>query len=85
MGRSGCHSIAHDGYTEQCEACSSGLSDAHLTADALLRGSLFALEQCGLLLNDAALLLEHQRWPSSAGVALLAREELGRSRILRHL
>jgi AbiV family abortive infection protein len=48
----------------------------------LLGGALFALEQCGRLLEDAVILFEHSRYATSAGVALLAREELGRHHIL---
>jgi AbiV family abortive infection protein len=48
----------------------------------LLSGALFALEQCGRLLEDAVILFEHSRHATAAGVALLAREELGRHRIL---
>ena len=58
---------------------------AEVTVQSLLMGSLFALEQCGRLLEDAVILFEHSRHASAAGVALLAREELGRYRILLDL
>jgi AbiV family abortive infection protein len=61
------------------------VDDAALAADLLLLGALYALEQCGLLLIDAAALLEQRRYPTSAAIALLAHEELGRHRILLDL
>jgi AbiV family abortive infection protein len=60
-------------------------NETSLTPDVLLLGSLYALEQCGLLLTDASALIEQSRYPTGAAVALLAREELGRSRILLEL
>ena len=54
-------------------------------ADVLLRGSLCALQQCGLLLLDAVALAEEHRLPTAAGIAMLALEELGRHRILLDL
>ena len=56
-----------------------------LDPNVLLLGSLYALEQCGLLLTDATALLEQRRYPTAAGIALLAREELGRHQILLDL
>jgi AbiV family abortive infection protein len=55
---------------------------ADVSLSALLGGALFALEQCGRLLEDAVILFEHSRHSTAAGLALLAREELGRHRIL---
>lgn len=49
---------------------------------SLLMGSLFALQQCGLLLEDASILFEAGRHASAIGMALLAREELGRHALL---
>jgi len=48
----------------------------------LLRGALFALEQCGQLLTDAVVLAEAGRYPTARGLALLAREEQGRHKLL---
>jgi AbiV family abortive infection protein len=53
-----------------------------VSPDALLRGAWFALEQCGLLIEDASILFERQRYATAVGLALLAREELGRHQIL---
>jgi AbiV family abortive infection protein len=58
------------------------MSDSALTPDDLLRGALYALEQSGLLANDAAVLLEAKRYPTPAAIALLAIEEIGRHKIL---
>jgi AbiV family abortive infection protein len=58
------------------------VSAPEITLRLLLNGALFALEQCGRLLEDAVILFEHSRHATAAGVALLAREELGRHRIL---
>jgi AbiV family abortive infection protein len=52
------------------------------TAQYLLEGSVYALEQCGLLLTDAVLLYESKSYHSAVALAAFAREELGRSRIL---
>lgn len=56
-----------------------------VNAETLLSGSLFALQQCGLLVTDASLLFERGRRATAAGVALLAHEELGRHKILLDL
>lgn len=48
----------------------------------ILEGAVYALEQCGLLLNDAAFLFEKGSFASSLALAAFGREELGRSRIL---
>lgn len=56
-----------------------------LSAAALFQGSLYALQQCGLLLNDAICLFDDGRYVTSAGIAMLAREELGRHKILLEL
>ena len=47
-----------------------------------LPGSLGALEQAGILVNDVAALLESKRYPTAAAIALFAREEIGRHRII---
>jgi AbiV family abortive infection protein len=54
-----------------------------VSANYLLRGAVFALEQCGLLLRDARLLCEAGSYASAVVLAAFAREELGRYRILR--
>src|SRR5713101_1274908 len=48
----------------------------------LLEGAWYALEQCGRLLHDAITLYEAGRYATASGIAMLAREELGRARIL---
>jgi AbiV family abortive infection protein len=53
-----------------------------VSADVLLRGAWFALEQAGLLMEDAAVLFGRQRYATAIGLALLAREEVGRHRML---
>jgi AbiV family abortive infection protein len=53
-----------------------------ITPDSLLHGALYALRQSAYLLNDAILLSGAGRAPTAAGLALLAREELGRFRLL---
>lgn len=54
-----------------------------MTADFLLKGAVYALEQCGLLLHDAARLYEHGSFATAVAVGGFAREELGRHRLLR--
>ena len=51
----------------------------------LLSGVWFALEQCGYLLSDAIALFDRGSHASAVALALLAREELGRYRILLEL
>ena len=55
---------------------------ASLTGDSLIRGAWYAVEQCGFLMGDAVLLYNKGRASTAIGLALLAREELGRSQIL---
>jgi AbiV family abortive infection protein len=55
---------------------------AMVTGQSLLEGSAYAQEQCGQLLNDAAILLKAGSSASAVLLAAFAREELGRSRIL---
>lgn len=52
-----------------------------LTAEFLLQGAFFALERAGQLLQDAKLLYDHERYASSFALAVLSREETGRSAI----
>jgi AbiV family abortive infection protein len=56
-----------------------------VTPEYLLKGAAYALEQCGLLLRDANLLYRNGSYASAVAVALFAREELGRWRILLDL
>ena len=51
----------------------------------LLEGTVYALEQGGLLLHDSILLYRNEHYPSAAVLALFAIEEIGRSRLLHHL
>jgi AbiV family abortive infection protein len=55
---------------------------ASVTPEYLLEGATYALEQCGLLLRDANLLYRNGSYSSAVALALFAREELGRYRIL---
>jgi AbiV family abortive infection protein len=55
---------------------------ATLTQENLLHGAFYALEQAGRLVNDAVALFEQQRYPSSVVLAVFAREEVGRYRML---
>jgi AbiV family abortive infection protein len=56
-----------------------------LTAQSLLRGAVYSLEQCGLLLGDAKLLYKNGSYASALAVAAFAREDLGRWRMLLKL
>jgi AbiV family abortive infection protein len=58
---------------------------ASVTTEYLLEGAVYALDQCGLLLRDANLLYRKGSYASAVAVALFAREELGRYRILLEL
>src|SRR5262245_10102981 len=58
---------------------------AMVTAHYLLEGAVYALEQCGLLLGDAASLYEKESFANTIVLAVFAREELGRYRTLRTL
>ena len=53
-----------------------------VTAQFLLEGSFYALEQCGLLLRSASILFDEKQLSPSIVLTAFAREELGRSRIL---
>ena len=53
-----------------------------VSARYLLEGFWYALEQCGRLLHDAIGLYELGRFGTAAGLAMLAREEMGKARIL---
>jgi AbiV family abortive infection protein len=56
-----------------------------VTAQFLLEGAAYALEQCGLLLRDANVLYRSGSYASAVALAALAREELGRWTILLRL
>jgi AbiV family abortive infection protein len=58
---------------------------ASVTPRYLLEGAAYALEQCWLLLRDANLLYRSGSYASAVALAALAREELGRWRILQEL
>jgi AbiV family abortive infection protein len=53
-----------------------------VTAEYLLRGAVYALEQCGVLLRDAALLYRNGAYASAVVLAAFAREALGQWKIL---
>jgi AbiV family abortive infection protein len=53
-----------------------------VSLDFLLRGGWYALEQAGRLVNDATVLFETGSHSTAAGLALLSREELAKSRKL---
>lgn len=53
-----------------------------VTQDFLLKGGWFALRQAGRLMNDAAVLFDAGSYSTAAGLALLSREELAKSRKL---
>src|SRR5271165_691113 len=54
-----------------------------VAASDLLKGSWYSLEQCGLLLKSAVALYREKDYSTAVGVAMFAREELGKHRILR--
>ena len=53
-----------------------------LTAEDLLKGAYYSVEQAGHLLNDAVSLFKMGRYPSAVVLAVLSQEELGREKIL---
>lgn len=53
-----------------------------VTAQYLVKGALYALEQCGILLADAVILINKKSYSSAVVLAAFSREELGRCRIL---
>ncbi len=57
----------------------------HVSEQTLLEGSLLALEQSGRLLRSAVSLLDSGDFGSAVALGMLGREELGWSRLLRHL
>ena len=56
-----------------------------VASEYLVKGYALALEQCGLLLRDAVRLYEDGSYATAVVLAAFAREELGRSSILRDL
>jgi AbiV family abortive infection protein len=48
----------------------------------IIEGAFHAMEQAGLLINDAAALYQQGRWPSSLVVAVFSLEELGKAEML---
>jgi AbiV family abortive infection protein len=56
-----------------------------VSSDTLLQGAWYALEQAGRLLHSSATLFEADDHSTATGIAMLGREEIGRSRILRRL
>jgi AbiV family abortive infection protein len=65
-----------------CEALQTKRANLMVTADHVLHGALYALEQCGLLLRDAAQLYNTASYATAVVLGAFAREELGRERIL---
>ncbi len=55
------------------------------TGEYLLEGARYALKQCGLLLRSAVSLYNQKDYANAIVLATFAREEFGRSRILRGL
>lgn len=52
-----------------------------LSAEDLLHGAMYAMEQAGFLLHDAVGLFTQGRYASAVVLAVFSREELGRARI----
>lgn len=53
-----------------------------LSADNILIGAYFAMEQAGRLLEDSCLLYQHRRLPSSVVLAVFSLEESGKAQML---
>ena len=56
-----------------------------ISSEFLLHGAWYSLEQAGRLLVSAVTLADAGEWSTATGIAMLAREEFGRSRQLRQL
>jgi|SRR5437899_2784964 len=54
-----------------------------VAASDLLKGAWYSLEQCGRLLKSAVVLYGEKDYSTAVGLAMFAREELGKHRILR--
>jgi AbiV family abortive infection protein len=50
----------------------------NVAADVLLKGAVYALEQCGILIRDAAELYRAKAYSSTVALAMIGREELGK-------
>ncbi len=48
----------------------------------IIEGAFYAMEQAGLLLNDAAILYAQRQWPSSLVLSVFSLEELGKAEML---
>ncbi len=57
----------------------------NVSSDFIMKGAVYALEQSGLLLNDAVTLMDKKSYNNGIVLAAFAREELGRSQILMNL
>jgi len=53
-----------------------------VSASSIVEGAYYAMEQAGRLLNDAVVLYERKRWPSSLVLAVFSLEELGKAETL---
>lgn len=58
-------------------------NEMDVAACDLLKGLWYSLEQCGRLLKSAGVLYEEKDYSTAVGVAMFAREELGKHRLLR--
>ena len=56
-----------------------------VSEDVLLKGAWYSIEQSGWLFGDAVTLYSNRRYAGAVALTLLAREELGRYRILLEL
>ncbi len=54
-----------------------------LSADVLTKGAIYAMEEAWILLQDAVLLIQNKRYPSSLVLATFCLEQLGRAEIYR--
>jgi AbiV family abortive infection protein len=53
-----------------------------VTAEVLLQGAWYSLDQCGRLLRDAVALYRAKAYPSGVALAMIGLEELGKYRLL---
>jgi len=53
-----------------------------LTVTNIIEGAYYAVDQAGQLLNDAALLYQRRRWPTSLVLSVFCLEELGKAEAL---
>ena len=66
---------------QNCQAISN--ASFSITADFLMRGAHYALEQCGLLLHDAVAMYQRGSYATAIVLAAFGREELGKACELR--